>query len=83
MNEEHITQAKLHMFVEDDGTVNYEWIKLHARFGVFFGKNIDKSGWIYVDKSGVMESGELPKEIVEAWNKFLNWNDACYQEVEK
>ena len=81
MSDEYTARAKPHMFVEDDGTFNYEWCKKGARFGVFFGKDVENSGWIYVDKSGVSEYGELPKEIVEAWNKFVAWNDAYHQEA--
>ena len=70
---------KPNIYTNDLGDINIEFFKKGSRFILFFGSDgmcrKEDCGWVYVDKNGEMRSGELPKEIHDAFELFINYKE--------
>lgn len=53
----------------DDGSILYEWVGNHRRFGIAIELKPEDSGWYFIDKDGTIEGGELPKELLDLLKK--------------
>lgn len=55
---------KAYVFHPDDGSTLYEWVDKDFRFGISVEKILPESGWYFVQRNGVLYSGELPEELL-------------------
>jgi len=65
-----------HMSKGERGEVNIEIIGEDRRIGIFFDKDIENSGWCYVEKNSsehnlIMESGEFTVEMLSEIENIL------------
>lgn len=61
----------VHVFRDDDGGTNLEWISRDIRFGINIERNLSESGWCLVQRDGAGYDGELSPDILDALRTAL------------
>lgn len=56
---------KPHVFKDEDGDLNVEWISKNYRFGLILCFDPENSAWWWVARDGASGCGKLPDELSE------------------
>jgi len=66
-----VSKVSLDYYECDDGSLAIEFVSNDFRIGICFEKDLEQSGWYYVDKDPTLENSPIEKEMVDKLKKHL------------
>jgi hypothetical protein len=64
-----------YMFKRDDGSFLIEFSEENSKFLISIGKDVDESGWSYVNLNCKMRHGDFPEDMIKCLKKFFEENE--------